>query len=96
MVCRLVMCVCVHAARMHTRTHTQPTTDRLTPTPTTLTQQTNRPCLEELVASDPDGDVKYYAALALEGKEAPAPGPAPVDAAGVGSAVGAVAVSAQG
>ena len=49
----------------------------------------HRPCLEQLLASDPDGDVKYYAALALEGKESQAPGPGPLDAGAVAAAVAA-------
>ena len=52
----------------------------------------NRPTLEGLVASDPDGDVKYYAALALEGKDSESPGPPSAPSA----AAVAAAVAARG
>ncbi len=82
------LCVCALGRRGRTRRNDQDDTTAFLPPP----KNTNRPCLEELVASDPDGDVKFFAALALEGKEAASPGgPASVDAVGVG-----LAVSAQG
>lgn len=53
------------------------------PPPNTYQTKNNRPCLQQLAASDPDGDVRQYALLALEGKEAPHSGPPPVDAVGI-------------
>ena len=55
-----------------------------------------QPCLQNLVSSDPDGDVRFYSALALEQKEEvtlAVAAPAAVDSSDAGAAASALAAA---